>query len=196
MKMIYALLLLPTIALASGAPEPPKAQSQGQAQGQMQGQETTVSVDANSGASTDAISDSNSFSESGSSSELSYRGGTSLGQGAVFIPTCGAGGNAGGSDGTKAAFLGFAYITAKCYDLTYAAAYAALGQRQAACDILRMGRYGKGARKRGIPLPEVCAEPKPEQIIVPVATVDEKTVSREHVEKIVEQCCQVKDGGK
>lgn len=85
----------------------------------------------------------------------------SVAQGSIVIQTCSAGGNAGGSNTSGSAFLGFAYITASCYDLSYAAAYAALGQRQAACDILRTSKRGKKYEKRGVTLPAICLEPAP-----------------------------------
>jgi hypothetical protein len=89
------------------------------------------------------------------------RSAPSVAQGAIVIQTCSAGGNAGGSNTSGSAFLGFAYITGSCYDLSYAAAYAALGQKQAACDILRTSKRGKNYTKRGVTLPAVCSEPAP-----------------------------------
>lgn len=113
----------------------------------------------------DSASESNSESNAnnnGNSQSVNFkdvRQAPSVAQGSVVIPTCGAGGNAGGSNTSGSAFLGLAYIPAKCYDLMYAGAYAAIGQLQAACDILKGGKFGKRAKRNGITLPAVCEAP-------------------------------------
>ena len=166
------------LALANPRQDQDQTQKQGQEQSQKQSQTanggTGIGVGIGYGgeggaAQADASADSESASSAeasannaGNSQNVTFadaREAPGVAQGAVVIPTCGAGGNAGGSSTQGAAFLGLAYVPAKCYDLMYAGAYAALGQVQAACDILKGGKFGKRAKRNGITLPEVCEGP-------------------------------------
>lgn len=60
----------------------------------------------------------------------------STSQGSLMVGTCGAGGNAGGSNSNGSAFLGIAYTPADCKLLLAAAAYQALGMWDSACEMI------------------------------------------------------------
>lgn len=76
-------------------------------------------------------------------------------QGSIIPPSCGAGGNAGGSNSHGAAFLGFSWVTADCHRYIAAQNYMALGMPDFACEILNTTKTAKRVvRELGIPLPD------------------------------------------
>jgi len=89
-----------------------------------------------------------------------------IGQGSFAIQGCAVAGNAGGSWDGGAAFLGFGWTPAQCYDFMLAQAYQSLGEKKAACDILATTKAGKRAAKNGVALPG--CEPKLKTKVVPV----------------------------
>lgn len=79
-----------------------------------------------------------------------------LGQGSLYIPECGAAGNAGGSNTHGAAFLGFAWTPRDCKLLQTAAAYAALGMKNTACEMVN-GTSAAKARFKELGIhPPIC----------------------------------------
>jgi hypothetical protein len=148
-SLFLAIALLPALALANGkhptkppkpAPAPTTAttatssadavatssaeQAQGQQQGQVQGQGQQQSANAsNEGVSV-------------SSTTTYQRQAPSTAQGSLMIGSCGAGGNAGGSNTRGSAFLGLAWTPADCKLLLAAAAYQAIGMNDAACEMI------------------------------------------------------------
>lgn len=101
----------------------------------------------------------------------------SVGQGSIIPPACGAGGNAGGSNSTGAAFLGFSWVTADCHRYITAQNYLALGMPEFACEILNTTKTSKRVvSELGIELP-ACGKAKEKQpdavpTVVVVPTVD------------------------
>lgn len=93
-----------------------------------------------------------------------------IGQGSFAINGCSVGGNAGGSWTGGAAFLGFGWTPEQCYDFMLAQAYQSLGEKKAACDILRNSKAGKRQEKRGVVLPG--CEPEVKTVVVPVVAPD------------------------
>lgn len=93
----------------------------------------------------------------------------SVGQGSFAISGCGVAGNVGGSNSGGAAFLGFGWTPAQCYDFMLAQAYQAVGETKAACEVLNNSKAGRRAKRRGVELPD-C---EPQYIVVEVpAEVD------------------------
>lgn len=88
--------------------------------------------------------------------EVSYvqaRSAPSMGQGSFAITGCSVGGNAGGSNTSGSAFLGFGWTPLECYKFMLAQAYQAIGEKQAVCDILRKTKAGEALIKEGVELP-------------------------------------------
>jgi len=88
--------------------------------------------------------------------EVSYvqaRSAPSMGQGSFAISGCSVGGNAGGSNTSGSAFLGFGWTPLECYKFMLAQAYQAIGEKQAVCDILRKTKAGEALIKEGVELP-------------------------------------------
>lgn len=96
----------------------------------------------------------------------------------MVIQGCQVQGQAGGSNTRAAAMLGIGFTPKSCYDYIQAEAYLAIGDRQAACEILNHTVAAQRAVKNGAVLP-VCLPPPP-----PVARV-ERTYTREEVDLIV-----------
>jgi hypothetical protein len=195
-SLIVFLFAFPLAAYATGTPPPPphdpsqeqeqgQAQEQSQAQDQAQGQEQGQSQSA-------------SADNAGNSQVVNFedrKQAPSIGQGSIFIPECGAGGNGGGSSSNGSAFFGIAYVPAWCQDFKYAAFLMAAGEYEAACQVMAASKPGKRAAKRGIELP-ACAKPqllpaKPEPV-QPVPTVivlqGESCAARERAERVFENC--------
>jgi hypothetical protein len=156
---------------------PTQVQAQGQKQGQEQGQQQSLNANQDNAQSIDVGGDET----------------TALGQGSVFIPECGAGGNAGGSNNGKAGFLGFAYVPAWCQDFMYAKFLMAAGDYEAACRVMAESKPGKRAAEKGIAAPK-CSKPEPERkaevASVPTVVVieGESCASKERAERIFEKC--------
>ena len=112
-----------------------------------------------------------------STSITSQAGAPAVAQGALLIQGCGAGGNAGGSNTRGAAFAGVAWTPKECYAFMLAQAYQAVGQSQAACEVLKTTDAMKRAHDRG--MPELVCAPPP----VPVNVTYGYT--REQVDEIV-----------
>ncbi len=85
-------------------------------------------------ASSDA--NSNSGGNSLAVTTVNPRQAPSVGQGSLYIPSCGVAGNAGGSRDSGSAFLGFAFTPKDCKLLLVAAAYQALGMVDSSCLLL------------------------------------------------------------
>jgi len=77
-----------------------------------------------------------------------------------MIQGCGVGGNVGGSNVRGAAFLGVAFTPRECYLYMQAQAYAAVGQDQAACEVLNHTKAAKRLHEEGMDLP-ACLPPPP-----------------------------------
>lgn len=93
----------------------------------------------------------------------------SVGQGSLMIGSCGAGGNAGGSNSNGAAFLGIAYTPADCKLLLAAAAYQALGMWDSACEMVNGISAVKARWKAlGVSAPS-CRVSPPVPVVPPVA---------------------------
>ena len=97
-----------------------------------------------------------------------------IGQGSFAIQGCSVAGNGGVSVPGGAGFLGFGFTPEQCYDFMIAQAYQSLGEKKAACDILRNSKAGKRQEKRGIVLPG--CEPEVVVVPVPAPVVETKTV--------------------
>lgn len=191
-KLLCGLLFVPMLAMATDNPPPDpwpmpppieqrQRQHQGQEQAQKQAQHQTQTASANN----EGVSQSVTFSEGNQA--------PSLGQGSVFIPECGAGGNAGGSGSGGAGFLGFAYVPAWCQDFKYAAWLISVGDKELACLVMSRSKVGERARDKGLRDP-ICVPPPVQLVYVPVpppplpepviptAQCDEK------VERVFEKC--------
>lgn len=89
------------------------------------------------------------------------RNAPSVGQGSLYIPQCGVAGNAGGSNTSGSAFLGFAFTPADCKLLLTAAAYQAIGMYDAACEMVNQVSVAKkywSSKKEGAPSCETKKE--------------------------------------
>jgi hypothetical protein len=98
-----------------------------------------------------------------------------IGQGSFAIQGCGVAGNAGGSFPGGAGFLGFGFTPEQCYDFMLAQAYESLGEKKAACDILRNSKAGKRQEKRGVVLPGCEPEVKTIVVVPPAPPIDAVT---------------------
>lgn len=161
--------------------------SQGQVQGQSQtatggnaNATNTNSNTANGGEGGTAVaaavveSGAVEVAEGAVQSNLTYtykevRQAPAIGQGSFAIAGCSVAGNAGASGPGGAGFLGFGFTPQQCYDFMLAQAYQSLGEKKAACDILRNSKAGKRQEKRGITLPG--CEPEVKTVVVPAPVV-------------------------
>lgn len=100
------------------------------------------------------------------------------------IVGCGAGGSAGGSNSGGAAVLGVSFVTAECHGWTLASAYAALGERKAACEVLNTQRSAKRAAARGATLPD-CNN---------LTTIAVPVVENKNYETVIKIYPEAKDG--
>lgn len=164
-------------------------QSQGQAQHQSQGQSQTATGGAGGSASSDASSSANN-----ALNVSEVRQAPSVSAGSVFIPECGAGGSAGGSDRSGSAVFGWAYVPAWCQDFKYAAWLWSVGDHEGACKVMAESKPGKRAAKKGISAPS-CVPPKPPQPVAAPAPCP-AAVSCEQARRIDEQKAQVGEGAK
>lgn len=149
MKLLYVLALLPFVAFATDKhppkqpPAPPPVSAKAEAAAQASAESVAMAVANNEG-----ISQSVNIQDRAQAPSVS--------QGAVFIPECGVGGNAGGSSSGGSGFLGFAYVPAWCQDFKYAAWLLSVGDYEAACEVMAKSKVGKRAAKKGIRAP-VCS---------------------------------------
>ncbi|CAM6004383.1 unnamed protein product [Sphagnum balticum] len=86
-----------------------------------------------------------------------------LGLPTQIIAGCGVSGSAGGANTKGAAILGVGFTTDECYAYIEAQAFWAIGDRQAACEILHTTNSAKRSIARGAHLPS--CEPVPPQVI-------------------------------
>ncbi len=105
---------------------------------------------------------------------------------------CGVGGNAGGSGINGSGFLGIAFTSEQCYALSAAAAYAAIGMSDVACDLLNSMKSVRAAHKRlGRPLPDCTAAKNrvdaPEVVIVSRETSGSDPVTKEYVQEVTKR---------
>ncbi len=181
MKSLF-LLLIPSLALATGKPTTPPAETTqpvavaGAAAGAVASSESSSHSSAGSwsegGNATGGESTSDASSNSGGNSlSTSYtapRQAPSVGQGSLYIPSCGVAGNAGGSRDSGSAFLGFAFTPKDCKLLLVAASYQALGMVDAACEAINATSVARQLWK-GSPPP--CAVKVPPVVATPPAPV-------------------------
>lgn len=195
MKSLALLILIPSLAIAGEKPP-----------------ETPVSTPAVAVAGAVAVSGSTSIaaggsavSSTGDSVSLSHGGSTGpititetnprqtpgVAQGSFAIQGCAVAGNAGGSNVGGTGFLGFSFTPQQCYDFQLAQAYAALGAKESACQVLNKSKAGKRAEKRGVTLPTctppVTAVPTQTASTGPVVSVPRETncASKEYVGEVV-----------
>lgn len=171
MKLTILLALIPAAALANNSPPPstptpaPVAVS-GSVAAAVAGSrsEASAGADASSTAnggnstveSSVAAENTAEGGSGGNGGNVTYRGASApaVAQGSIGIVGCGAGGNAGGSNSHGAAFLGLSFVTPECHGWSLANAYLAIGERQAACEVLNTQKAAKRAKKRGAKLPD------------------------------------------
>jgi hypothetical protein len=119
-----------------------------------------LQTSAESWSSSGASSDADAASSANNSFTSIYpKQAPAISQGSFAINGCAVAGNAGGSGTGGAGFLGLGFTTEQCYDFMLAQAYGALGEPEAACDVLNTSRAGVRAAKRGVTLPE-CLPPQ------------------------------------
>ncbi len=152
--LAYSILLaFPLTAFATDKPPAPPLQEQDQSQKQYQSQDQDQHQgQQQSQAVSQSASQANSQSVNFDGSDRSV----ALGQGSIYIPDCGAGGNAGGGDNGSVGFLGWTYVPAWCQDFQYAAWLLSVGDYEAACEVMAKSKVGKRAAKKGIRAP-VCS---------------------------------------
>lgn len=119
---------------------------------------------ANDNAS-NAVATNGGNSQSSSTTENIQRSAPAIGLGVIAPNGCGAGVQGGGSNTKGAMLAGFAWTTDECYAFILAQSYQAIGQTQAACEILSTTNAAKRAAKRGVTLP-ACTPPAPVTLIV------------------------------
>lgn len=113
----------------------------------------------------------------------------SVGQGSLYIPSCGVAGNAGGSRDSGSAFLGFAWTPMDCRYLLLAASYQALGMVDAACESLNATSMAKKLWK-GDPPPCAVKAPEPQVIVKEIVKeVPQACPSQPEREKLIMQKC-------
>ena len=189
MKILALAFLIPSLALATVKPETPKVETPPTATSTSASNSVSNAKAASNSVSV-ASSQSNSYSNSASSSN-SNSGGNSLtvnesnprqtpgmAQGSFAIQGCQVAGNAGGSQVGGTGFLGFGFTPAQCYDYMLAQAYAALGEKQAACLVLNSTKAAKRAEKRGVRLP-TCTRTQPPVPTQSASTAPQESVPRE-----------------
>ena len=148
--ILMMLMVLPVLAYAGASycPLPPKPKPHHETYHPVVHQKPSVKVD---------VAASNEVAQT--LSIESPKQAPSVGQGSIFIPECGAGGNGGGSNSSGSAFLGFAYVPAWCQDFKYAAWLWSVGDYEGACRVMAESKVGKRAAKHGIPAPK-CVPPE------------------------------------
>jgi hypothetical protein len=102
--------------------------------------------------------------QSSNTTENVQRSAPAIGLGIIAPNGCGAGVQGGGSNTKGAMLAGFAWTTDECYAFILAQSYQAIGQTQAACEILSTTNAAKRAAKRGVTLP-ACLPPAPVVVI-------------------------------
>lgn len=144
MKCLLILSLIASTAYATGNPAPTPitngshaesyADSSSEAKSYSDATAKATQTQTANGGASQAVNHGNNASQS---TEFNYpRQAPSVGQGSIAIASCGAGGNAGGSNSHGAAFLGVAFTPADCKLLLAAAAYQALGMWDSACEMV------------------------------------------------------------
>lgn len=159
--IILAVLFLPLAALATGHHAPPPkpdpkpvavvatshsvsdadataiSGSKSSAEGGAADASASQSQTAIGGAANQSQSADNAGNSQAITLNSKYeRNAPSVGQGSLYIPQCGAAGNAGGSNTHGSAFLGFAWTPDDCKLLLAAAAYQSLAMYDSACEML------------------------------------------------------------
>lgn len=118
------------------------------------------------------------------SGNVTYREAANVVQPAtMIIQGCQVQGQAGGSNTRAAAMLGIGFTPSSCYDYIQAEAYRAIGDIQAACEVLNHTKAAQRAVKNGATLPD-CTPPAPPPVAVAPAPT-ERTYTREQVEEII-----------
>lgn len=146
-------------------------------QSQIQNQSQDQAQTANGGAATNAGNNqSTSFYSS------MPRTAPAVAEGSIMITGCGVSGNAGGSNVRGSAFLGVGFTTDECYAFILAQAYQAVGQLQAACEVINTTNAVKRAKKRGFAAPD-CTPPAPKVIYAPAPD----TYTRKQVDDITKK---------
>lgn len=172
MKFALCLItsLIASTAYATGNPAPthttsgPKAESVAESKASASSDASSNQTQTAIGGASKAVNHGNNASQS---TEFNYpRQAPSVGQGSIAIASCGAGGNAGGSNSHGAAFLGVAFTPADCKLLLAAAAYQALGMWDSACEMVN-GISAVKARWKAL-----GANPPSCQVKPPVETPD------------------------
>ena len=165
----------------------------------------TATSNANSKSNSKSNSESNSNSASSSTAEggdSAAQGGSaavvtnypqqapSVAQGSFAIQGCGVAGNLGGSNTHGSGFLGFGFTPDECYRLMLAQAYQAIGQTEAACEVLNRTDMALNLEtKRGLPLPKCHKEPAP-VIVEPAPDAVTHAELQQHEERIVTTLAQ------
>lgn len=168
MRVLLISLLVSSTALAGHPKKPPPAVKV--AVEQSQAVEVHQVQDQTQNQTASAVNDGNSVNVVEQSSA------PSVSQGSFAIAGCALAGNAGGSKLSGSAFLGFAFTPKECYKYLTAQAYQAVGQYEAACQILNTTRTAKDAAKEGVKLPD-CVYQKP------IVTEPSQTDTRDLVTK-------------
>lgn len=131
-------------------------QSQSQGQGQSQGQ-TSASRSASS--ATGGNASQGITTTTTDSGNVYYKAAANVVNPATMVITgCQVAGQAGGSNTRASGMLGIGFTPSECYAFIQAQAYLAVGQAQAACEILNTTNAALRAVKRGARLPD-CLPP-------------------------------------
>lgn len=156
----------------------------------------SASANARSGASANNAGNS----QTSNYTSINPRQAPSVAQGGLFVQGCGVGGNAGGSGVPGSAFLGLEFTPKECYLYIQAQAYFAVGERQAACQILNLTKSAKRLREAGVALPDcfpplppsvddiVIAPPLPQVLLLPPDPVTPVVVTKPKVHKKKVEC--------
>jgi hypothetical protein len=139
------------------------AQTQGQ--NQLQGQGQTQTATGGTGTARSSSSAVSTTSQGNSQVSQTYVAANvpNLGLPTQIIAGCGVSGSVGGANTKGAAILGVGFTTDECYAYIEAQAFWAIGDRQAACEVLHTTNSAKRSIARGAHLPS--CEPVPPQVI-------------------------------
>lgn len=209
--LLITLMLAPLSAWAiNKPPEPPMskpltleidvAQQQQQAQGQIAtggnaeahgGNAEAIATGGQGGRAT-ASAYSDPFAYSGGNDmrvETTYRQvrqAPSVSSGALIIPQCGAGGNAGGSNTGGSFIMGFSWTRQDCIDFLVSSHYEAMGYRQAACHMINGTRAArKSFRRQNVTPPDCTRRSDILEVLEKVEYITAEELARE-VQKLQE----------
>jgi len=108
-----------------------------------------------------------------------------VGLGIIAPNGCGAGIQGGGSNTRGAMLAGFAWTTSECYAFILAQAYQAVGQLEAACELLNTTNAARRATARGFKLPVCVVQVR--EVTKVVTQMVPGTYTQEQVNAIVQK---------